>query len=231
MSARNASCSCGQLRLQVSGDPLRVGICHCLACQQRTGSVFGAQARFPETGVKVSGKFREYVRHSDEAGDERRFRFCPECGATVFYTTIREPGLIAVPVGVFCDPDFPPPTTSTYDERRHAWVELPDEVERDDAWRSLLPLYQAGRFEEAADRGRELVTAHPTYTELLYNVACCESMAGRAEDAIGHLRRAIDRRADFRQLAAEDSDLDPIRDQPAFKELMGRAMRRPSPSG
>ncbi|MFN2470768.1 MAG: aldehyde-activating protein, partial [Gaiellaceae bacterium] len=39
MSNRHAACSCGQLRLTVEGEPVRVSICHCLACQRRTGSV------------------------------------------------------------------------------------------------------------------------------------------------------------------------------------------------
>ena len=46
VSTRHAACSCGQLRLTVEGEPVRVSICHCLACQRRTGSVFGVQARF-----------------------------------------------------------------------------------------------------------------------------------------------------------------------------------------
>ena len=46
MSKRLASCSCGQLTAEVTGDPVRISICHCLACQRRTGSVFAEQARF-----------------------------------------------------------------------------------------------------------------------------------------------------------------------------------------
>ena len=71
-----------------------------------------------------------------------------------------------------------------------------------------------------ADRGRELIDANPAHAGLLYNVACCESLAGRAADAIEHLRRAIDRAEQFRSLAAGDSDFDPIRGEPAFEELV-----------
>src|SRR5688500_731246 len=46
MTSRIASCSCGQLRIQVEGEPRGVGICNCLACQRRTGSVFAALAGF-----------------------------------------------------------------------------------------------------------------------------------------------------------------------------------------
>jgi tetratricopeptide (TPR) repeat protein len=88
-------------------------------------------------------------------------------------------------------------------------------------WAPLHRLYEAGEYAEAADRGSALIDAHPEYPNVLYNVACCESLAGRTEDAIEHVRLAIDRTERFRSLAAGDSDFDPIRDEPAFKELVG----------
>jgi hypothetical protein len=87
-------------------------------------------------------------------------------------------------------------------------------------WAPLGPLYEAGEYAEAADRGRELAEAHPEHPGLLYNVACCESLAGRTADAIQHLRLAIERADRLRSLAAKDSDFDPIRDDPSFKELV-----------
>ena len=88
-------------------------------------------------------------------------------------------------------------------------------------WAPLNRFYEAGDYAEAADRGRELVEAHPEYVGLLYNLACCESLAGRTADAIEHLRQAIERSPRSRSLAAEDSGFDPIREEPAFKELVG----------
>lgn len=91
-------------------------------------------------------------------------------------------------------------------------------------WAPLRPLYEAGEYAEVADRGRVLVEAHPQYADLFYNVACCESLAGRTTDAVDHLRRAIDMSEPFRAYAKDDSDFDPIRDEPAFKELIGRSV-------
>jgi hypothetical protein len=88
-------------------------------------------------------------------------------------------------------------------------------------WAPLNPLYEAGEYAEVADRGRELLEAHPQYADLFYNVACCESLAGRTTDALEHLRRSIEMSERSREYAREDSDLDPIRDEPAFKELVG----------
>jgi tetratricopeptide (TPR) repeat protein len=89
-----------------------------------------------------------------------------------------------------------------------------------EAWSQLRPLYEEGRYDEAADRGREVIEANPEYAGVAYNVACVESLAGRKEDAIGHLRIAVERSDRLRKLATEDSDFDPIRDEPAFKELV-----------
>jgi tetratricopeptide (TPR) repeat protein len=90
-----------------------------------------------------------------------------------------------------------------------------------EVWAPLRALYEAGEYAEAADRGRELVEAHPQYAVPLYNLACCESLAGRTTDAVEHLRQAINLSEQFRSYAKDDSDFDPIRDEPAFKELIG----------
>ena len=126
MSTRIASCSCGQLTATAVEDPLRVAICHCFACQRRTGSVFGAQARFNRKSVSIQGRSTQYVRVGDE-GTKITFNFCPTCGSTVHYEIGEDS--IAIPVGAFADPTFPEPTFSVYEERMHAWVNLPPNIE------------------------------------------------------------------------------------------------------
>ncbi len=102
-------------------------MCHCLDCQRRTGSAFGMQARWPKDRVDIAGRFAEFVRSSD-AGEQRTFCFCPDCGATVFWTTEGSPDAISVAVGAFADPSFTQPTVSVYGSRRHRWLSLPDGI-------------------------------------------------------------------------------------------------------
>jgi hypothetical protein len=128
MTTRVASCTCGQLSLTVTEDPVRISICHCLDCQRRTGSVFGAQARFRNGAVKVSGQSQKYVRIGDE-GNKIVFHFCPKCGATVHWQMEGQDDRIAVAVGAFADPGFPAPTVSVYERRKHPWVGVPIDVE------------------------------------------------------------------------------------------------------
>ena len=221
--AREAACHCGQLRREVEGDPLVVSICHCLACQRRTGSAFGMQAGFKADQVQVSGRFNDFSRISDEADrKEHVFHFCPDCGSQVFYTEPSEADLVVVSVGSFADPSFPAPTESGYHHRRHQWLELPDSLQPYELWEPVRPLYEAGKYGEAADQGRELIEAHPDQGYLYYNVACCESLAGRTADAVEHLRQAIARWEGCRDMANADSDFDPIREEPAVQELIGR---------
>jgi hypothetical protein len=110
------------------GEPVRVSVCHCLACQRRTGSTFGAQARFPSSKVTISGESKVYVRTPD-SGNQIRFHFCPGCGATVYYQFGSDPDVIGVPVGAFADPGLPAPRVSVYESSRYLWASLPKDIE------------------------------------------------------------------------------------------------------
>ena len=79
--------------------------------------------------MSVSGTSTEFVRVGD-AGTTATFRFCPQCGATVYYTMSGMEDAVAIPVGAFADPSFPAPALSVYEERMHGWVRMPGGIER-----------------------------------------------------------------------------------------------------
>jgi hypothetical protein len=226
MAEREGTCHCGQLRVVVTGEPGVVSICSCLDCQRRTGSAFGWQAGFPAARVRVVGRFSDFSRISDESDrKEHIFHFCPDCGTTVFHTEPTQPDRVVISAGVFADPDFPQPTISGYDHRRYGWIDLPETVwahgQNFDLWNeSAKQLYEEGHYTDAADAGRALIVEHPNQVYLHYNVACCESLAGRRDSALVHLKTAIDGWAGFREMARGDSDFDPVRDDPQITALM-----------
>src|SRR5262245_28327761 len=112
-------------------------------------------------------------------------------------------------------------------------VGQPYEVGGWEVWAEFHPAYEAGDYAAAVDRARETVEASG-YAAPVYNLACCEALAGRNEDAIAHLRVAFERRPSLRDLAKEDTDLDALRDEPAFSELLASRLvnvgRRHSPT-
>ena len=129
MVTRTATCRCGQLKAVCEGEPVRISVCHCLECQKRTGSAFSAQARWPQAQVVITGQFKTWERTA-ESGHKLAYQFCPECGSTVAYGGANYPGVVAVPIGAFADPAFPPPRFSVYEHRKHPWtVVLGDDVE------------------------------------------------------------------------------------------------------
>jgi hypothetical protein len=120
---RTATCSCGGLTIRCDGDPAKVPLCHCLACQRRTGSTFGIAAFYPRDATQPKGASSSYTRPSD-SGFAVTFHFCGGCGSTVFWYPSRKPDMVAVAVGCFADPAFPAPDQSVYGEHRHDWVAL-----------------------------------------------------------------------------------------------------------
>ena len=121
MEQHVATCSCGQLRLACEGDPVRVSLCHCLACQQRTGSVFGVTARYAKDKVAIEGRSTRFAKKGDE-GTTATFGFCPNCGSTVYWEMDAQPEFIALAVGCFADPQFPAPVVAVYEGRQHPWT-------------------------------------------------------------------------------------------------------------
>jgi len=80
-----------------------------------------------------------------------------------------------------------------------------------DAQRRANALYESGDPEAAAGILRAALSSGDEAPMLLYNLACFESLAGRRDDALAHLRRSIELDESFRALAADDRDFDPIR--------------------
>ena len=129
MTTRRAACSCGQLHLAVEGEPSRIWICHCLECQRRTGAVIGNLARFRREQITFNGTATAWKR-TGESGNTLTCYFCPTCGSTIYFENETFPGIVAVAIGNFADPNFPTPIVSVWEETRHSWVSLPPDTKR-----------------------------------------------------------------------------------------------------
>jgi tetratricopeptide (TPR) repeat protein len=82
---------------------------------------------------------------------------------------------------------------------------------------------QAGRVDEARAIMEQLIAEKPDYWATHYNAGCFEALAGNADAAFDHLRRAkeLDAEGASAEYFREDSDLDDIRDDPRFREFLG----------
>jgi hypothetical protein len=121
---RTAGCHCGQLRVIASGEPERVYLCHCQACQRRTGTAFHFGATYRKEQVRLEGERKIYQRDAD-SGSRIRFHFCPNCGSNLYWESDRNPAVCGVAVGAFDPESFPPPSDSIWEESMHRWLGLP----------------------------------------------------------------------------------------------------------
>jgi hypothetical protein len=109
MNRLTGGCLCGDVRFEVTGQPYRVGICHCLDCRKHHGALFHASAIFPADAVSVEGETRAYAgRH-----------FCPRCGSSVFGRSGDE---VEVNLGALDAPDQFVPTYELWTIRREGWL-------------------------------------------------------------------------------------------------------------
>lgn len=109
MQTFTGGCLCGDVRITTSGQPYRVGICHCLDCRKHHGALFGASAIFPQEAVSIDGETHSYAgRH-----------FCPRCGSSVFGRSEDE---IEVHLGALDAPDQFKPTYELWTVRRESWL-------------------------------------------------------------------------------------------------------------
>ena len=121
MSRYSGGCLCGAVRIEVSAEPNRVGICHCLDCRKRQGAIFHSFAVFSADAVMVTGETRQYkTRH-----------FCPTCGSPLFDRFGEEFELHA---GCLDAIDQLEPTYECWTIRREAWLppfDVANRYERD----------------------------------------------------------------------------------------------------
>ena len=124
----DARCQCGALRARIDGGarPFTT-LCHCIQCQLRTGSPFGAVAYFRKELVRIEGDAREFTRGS-AAGTTLTSGFCPNCGSTIYILLEKNADLLGVPVGAFGDIGFSTPDVAVWGDEKHHWVELPETI-------------------------------------------------------------------------------------------------------
>ncbi len=127
MGAREGGCSCGSVRYRLTSDPLFVHCCHCLNCQQQTGSAFVINLLIEADRLELlSGELHEVKVPRDEGASQRIFR-CTTCQIAIYSEYSRRP-VIFVRAGTLDDPASVAPDVHIFTRSKLPWVTLPDSV-------------------------------------------------------------------------------------------------------
>lgn len=104
---QQGGCLCGNIRYEVSADPVRVTFCHCRYCQRATGSAYLVEPIFKKSDFNiVQGKTRTYSQASAGSGKRVTANFCETCGTKLFLDLERFPEIVGVYGGTFDDPNW-----------------------------------------------------------------------------------------------------------------------------
>jgi hypothetical protein len=79
--------------------------------------------------------------------------------------------------------------------------------------------YNAGDYETALAKQLVVVEKRQSDPVVHFNAGCFAARAGHADEAIGHLGRAVEINDRIKELIATDEDLDSIRDDKRFADL------------
>ena len=106
MSITKGQCLCGQIEIEMDGEPKMQGNCHCTDCKQATGSTYASLVFFPSESVKVtSGELKEF-QHTADSGSKMTKMFCPNCGGLMLGKNSAREGFTAVYIGCVVEPKW-----------------------------------------------------------------------------------------------------------------------------
>jgi len=121
--AYTGGCACGDIRYEISGEPIFMNHCQCRDCQRKSGTGHGSYLTFPREGVKLEGEAAQWNIVGD-SGNVKTRAFCPTCGSPVYMTFAAMPGVFTVHAASLDDPSRYQPQAVTYAMRGYAWDHL-----------------------------------------------------------------------------------------------------------
>ena len=139
-------CACGTVRYRLASEPLFVHCCHCLNCQQQTGSAFVINLLIEADRVELlAGEPQPVDVPRDDGSMQRIFR-CPTCQVAVF-SQYTHPEVRFVRAGTLDEPRSVVPDVHIFTRSKVGWVTLPDSAPAFDVFYDMKALWPAASLE------------------------------------------------------------------------------------
>jgi len=150
---RDGGCTCGQVRYQVTSEPMIVHCCHCRGCQKNSGSAFALNALFEANRVALISGEVEDVTVPTPSGIGQVITRCSKCKVAVWSNYnmggLRE-HIRFIRVGTLDEPDQFPPDVHIYTCSKQPWVVLPKQDRRVDVFYEFKETWSPESMERLA---------------------------------------------------------------------------------
>jgi hypothetical protein len=121
---QTGGCQCGNVRYEITAEPLSVYTCHCLDCQRLTSSAFSLGVIVPEASFRLSGVEPRQLQRVADSGRVNIRLVCPECGTWI--CGLPRDGVHRVRGGTLDDTFWLRPTRHIWTRRKQTWITIPE---------------------------------------------------------------------------------------------------------
>jgi len=135
-------CSCGAVRYRLTSEPIFVHCCHCLNCQQQTGSAFVINILIEADRVELLGEEPVPVAVPRGGAKKQKIWRCPTCQIAL-YSQYTSPRVRFVRAGTLDDPSAVTPDVHIFTRSKLPWVALPEDVPAFDVYYDTQKLWPA----------------------------------------------------------------------------------------
>lgn len=101
---RLGGCQCGAIRYELSGDPLKLVVCHCRECRKQSASAFGISVFVPREHLRLIRGSPKFWSRPTDSGHMLECSFCPDCGSRLWHQRVGASETISVKGGSLDDP-------------------------------------------------------------------------------------------------------------------------------
>ena len=116
-----AGCLCGQVRIAISDEPVRVRTCWCRDCQYWGAGNGTTNAAYRTVDLQISGDVSWYESVADSGSAVKR-GFCPKCGTPLFTGNTAFTEFLAIRIGALDDPSSVMPTEVIWTASAPSWA-------------------------------------------------------------------------------------------------------------
>jgi len=113
-------CRCGNVKYEITAEPMMSGNCHCRDCQHVTGSTHLSAFAVPKESLTVTGKPNSYSFTADSGSTSTQV-FCPVCGDLIGGHSTGMPDLRMLAASSLDDPSIFKPEMDIFTDSAQAW--------------------------------------------------------------------------------------------------------------
>ncbi|MCC7483551.1 MAG: GFA family protein [Burkholderiales bacterium] len=118
----DGACHCGGIRFEAEVDPATSALCHCTDCQTLSGAAYRANVRTVKGGFRLlAGTPKIYVKTA-ESGTKRAHGFCPDCGTSLYSTSVSDPQIHGLRLGTLRQKNELPPQSMGWCRSMQPWA-------------------------------------------------------------------------------------------------------------